>query len=80
MRYIKKYRRSLYIGLQLSGKLNDCLTDIDQQAEEMLLRLVNQMAEQEGATEKLKIANQMEWVRRMNNILNRATEIILNDL
>ncbi len=80
LRYIKKYRRGLYIGLQLSGKLNDYLTDIDQQAEDMFLRLVSQMAEREGVTEKLKIADQMEWAKRMNNIRNRAAEIVLNDL
>ncbi len=80
LRYIKKYRRGLYIGLQLSGKLNDYLTDIDQQAENMFLRLVSQMAEREGVTEKLKIADQMEWAKRMNNIRNRVTEMVLNDL
>ncbi len=80
LRHIKKYRGGLYIGLQLSGKLNDYLTDIDQQAEDMFLRLVSQMAEREGVTEKLKIADQMEWAKRMNNIRNRAAEIVLNDL
>lgn len=80
LRYIKKHRRGLYIGLQLSWKLNDYLVDIDRQAEDMFLRLVDQMAESEGVTEKLKIADQMEWVGRMNNIRKRATEITLYDL
>lgn len=80
LRYIKKHRRGLYIGLQLSGKLNDYLVDIDRQAEDMFLRLVDQMSTREGVTEKLKIADQMEWVGRMNNIRNRATEITLYDL
>ncbi len=59
LRYIKKYRRGLYIGLQLSGKLNDYLADIDRQAEEMFLQQVNQMAEQEKVAEKLKVVDQM---------------------
>lgn len=80
LRYIKKYHRGLYIGLQLSGKLNGYLKDIDRQAEDMFLRLVGQMARNEGVTEKLKIADQMEWIGRMSNIRNRATEIILHDL
>ena len=66
--------------LLTSGKLNSYLADIDKQAEDMFLRLVKQMAEREGVTEQLKAENQMEWVGRMNNIRNRATEIINADL
>ena len=68
------------ISLLTSGKLNSYLADIDKQAEDMFLRLVKQMAEREGVTEQLKAENQMEWVGRMNNIRNRATEIINADL
>lgn len=63
-----------------SGKLNSYLADVDRQAQEMLSRLVKQMAEREGITEKLKAENQMEWVEKMNNIRNRAAEIINSDI
>ena len=76
LRYIKRNRKVLYINLLTSGKLNGYLSDLDKQAEEMFSRLVKQMAEREGVKEKLKADNQMEWVGRMNNIRNRATEII----
>ena len=75
-RYLKRYHKILYYNLLSSGKLNAHLAEIDRQAEEMFLRLVKQMAEREGVTEKLKADNQMEWVGRMNNICNRATEIV----
>ncbi len=74
--YIREHHRGLYVGLQLSGKLDSYLADIDQQAEEMFLQLVKQMAGQEGITEKLKSADQMAWVGRMNNIRERAVEIV----
>ena len=80
LRYIKQYRKVLYINLLTNGKLNSYLADIDKQAEKMFSQLVKQMAEREGATEKLKAENQMEWVGRMNNIRSRATEIVNNDL
>lgn len=63
MNYLRENKRVLLSGLQLSGKLNSYLADIDKQAEEMCSRLVKQMAEREGITEQLKAANQMEWVR-----------------
>ena len=75
-RYLKEHRRASYATLLTSGKLNGYLADIDRQAEEMFLRLVKQMAEAEGVTEQLKADNQMEWVGRMNNIRNRAMEIV----
>lgn len=79
-RYLKEHRRATYATLLTSGKLNSYLADIDRQAAEMFLRLVKQMVEAEGVTEKLKADNQMEWVRRMNNIRSRAMEIVNNDL
>ena len=80
MRYIRQHRKVLYINLLTSGKLNSYLVDIDKQAEEMFSRLIKQMAEHEGVTEKLKADNQMKWVVQMNNIRSRAAEIVNNDL
>lgn len=79
-RYIKQYHRLRYTNLLTSGKLSDYLSDLDKQAEDMFFRLVKQMAEREGVTEKLKADNQMEWVARMNNIRSRATEIVNHDI
>ena len=80
LRYLKENRQVLLSNLQLSGKLNSRLADIDRQAEEMFERLVKQMAKREGVTEQLKAANPMEWVRKMNNIRNRVAEITNNEL
>ena len=80
LRYIKQNSKVLYLNLLTSGKLNGYLADIDKQAENMFSRLVKQMAEREGVTEKLNVDNQMEWVGRMNNIRSRATEIVNADL
>ena len=80
LRYIKQNRKVLYLNLLTSGKLNRYLADLDKQAEEMFARLIKQMAEGEGVTEKLKVDNQMEWVGRMNCIRNRAIEMINTDL
>ena len=80
LRYIKQHHKVRYTNLLTSGKLNGYLADIDKQAEDMLFRLVKQMAEREGVTEKLKADNQMEWVARMNNICSRATEIVNHDI
>ena len=80
LRYIKQNRKVFYHNLLTSGKLNGYLSDLDKQAEDMFSRLVKQMAEREGVTEKLKAENQMEWVGRMNNIRSRAKEVINNEL
>ena len=80
LRYLKQHRKALYTNLLTSGKLNSYLADIDEQAEGMFFRLVKQMAEREGVTEQLKVENQMEWVGRMNNIRNRAMEIVNTEL
>ena len=80
LRYIKQNRKVFYLNLLTSGKLNGYLSDLDKQAEDMFSRLVKQMAEREGVTEKLKAENQMEWVGRMNNIRSRAKEVINNEL
>ena len=80
LRYIKQYHKVRYTNLLTSGKLNGYLADIDKQAEDMFFRLVKQMAEREGVTEQLKAENQMEGVARMNNVRNRATEIVNHDI
>ncbi len=76
LRYIREYRRALYTSLRSSGKLNSYLANIDQQAEAMISRLVEQMAQQQGVTEQLKANDQMAWVGRMNNIQASVTEIV----
>lgn len=80
LQYLKQHRRVLYTNLLMSGKLNSHLAELNKQAEDMFFRVVKQIAEKEGVTEKLKAENQMEWVGRMNNIRNRATEIVNADL
>lgn len=80
LRYIKQYRKVLYTNLLTSGKLNGYLTDIDRQAKEMFSRLVKQIAEREGVTEKLKSDDQMAWVQKMNNIHSRAIEVVNTEL
>ena len=80
LRYIKQHHKIRYTNLLTSCKLTAYLADIDEQAEEMFFRLVNQLAEKEGVTEQLKAENQMLWVKRMNNIRNRATEIVNAEL
>ncbi len=79
-RYLKEHKRATYTTLFTSGKLNSYLADIDKQAEEMFSRLVKQMADREGATGQLKSADPMAWVGAMNNIQNRATEIVNSEL
>ncbi|MEI3243043.1 MAG: TnpV protein [Holdemanella sp.] len=80
LNYLQENKRVLLSNLQISGKLNIYLADIDKQAEEMCSRLVKQMADREDITEQLKAENQMEWVRQMNNIRIRANEIVLREL
>lgn len=76
LRYIREYRKALYTSLQLSGKLNSYLADIDQQAQERLDTIIQQMAQAQGINEALKAADQMAWVGRMNNIQACAAEIV----
>ena len=71
-RFLKDHRPALYSNLLVSGKLHQHLADIDKTCEERMELLTSQMAKQEGVTETLKVADQMEWVRRMNSIRNRA--------
>ena len=75
-RYLKQNHKVLYYNLLTSGKLNSYLADIEQQAQQLFLRQVKDLAEKENITEKLKSENQMLWVQKMNNIRNQATEIV----
>ncbi|HFU4365354.1 TPA: TnpV protein [Streptococcus suis] len=79
-RYLKEQHKVLYYNLLTSGKLSSYLVDIDKQAETMFSRLVKQLAEKEGITEQLKAENQVLWVGKMNNIRNRAVEIVNAEL
>ena len=79
-RYLKEHHRILYYNLLTACKLSEHLADVDRQAEELFSRLVKQMEEQEGVTEKLKAQDQMAWIGRMNSICDRATEIVNNEL
>ena len=76
LNFLKQHHNGIYTGLLLSGKLNAHLEEIDRAADEMFSQLVDRYAKQEGVTEELKAQNQMEWVRRMNSIRNRAEETI----
>ena len=79
-RYLKKNRQILYTNLLTSCKLSEHLADIEEECCELMDSLVKAMAKQEGVNEALKAADQMEWIRRMNNIRNRAEEIVLNEI
>ena len=79
-RYLKQNHKVRYYNLLTSGKLNSYLADIEQQAQQLFLRLVKDLAEKENVTEELKATGMMLWVQRMNNIRNRATEIVNAEL
>ena len=79
-RYLREHRDGIYTGMLLTGKLDEHLKEIGDTAQEMLDRLVEQMKNAEGVTERLKAENQMEWVGRMNSIRSRAEEIVLSEL
>lgn len=79
-RYLKQNHKVRYYNLLTSGKLNSYLADIEEQASNMFSRLVKDLAEKENVTENLKATDQMLWVRKMNNIRNRATEIVNADI
>ena len=80
LRYLRQHRKALYAELLTSGKLNDYLAELNEQAEAMFFEMVKQMAEREGVTEQIKAQDQMLWVQRMNNIRDRVSEIINHDL
>ena len=78
--YLRKHREALYTIMLMENTLNPHLEEIDRQAQEMEQQLISRLARKEGITEQLKAENQMEWVARMNNIRNRADEIVLKEL
>ena len=79
-RYLQEHKRTVYISLLTSGNLNSYLADINEQVENMLCRLVKKMATKEKVTEQLKAENQMLWVQLMNNIHNRAMEVVNSEI
>ena len=80
LRYIRQYKKSLYFDLFVSGKLNAYLADVDAQAEDLFLLTVKEMTVREGVTEVLKAENQILWVQQMNNMRERAMEIVNQEL
>ena len=78
--YLKNHRNGIYTGMMLSGSLDGHLVEIDRQAHEMVERLIEQMAAQQGVNEQLKATDQMQWVGLMNNIKASAEEIVLREL
>ena len=78
--FLKEHHNGIYTAMLMDGSLWNHLHEIDQSCKERLDRIVTQMAEQENVTENLKAADQMEWVRCMNSIHNRAEEIVLHEL
>ena len=80
LRYLKEYRRGVYLNMLTSGRLNDYLADIEEQAQKRFERIVEQMAESEGITEQLKATDQVAWVVEMNNIWSRARAVVNAEL
>ena len=78
--YLRKNKPTVINVMRMNGTLNDYLKSVNEQAEEMLFQLVKQMAKAEGVTEQLKATDQLEWVRRMNSIRNRAEEIVRSEV
>lgn len=80
LRYLKQYHRVRYYNLLTTGKLNSYLANIDRQATEIFERLTKQMAAQKGVTEQLKAVDQITWIRKMNNIRSRASEVVYDEI
>ena len=78
--YLKEHKRGWYSSLLLTGKLDEHLAEIDHTCTERVELIMNQLAQREGVTEALKASDQLEWVRRMNSIRERAEEIVLSEL
>lgn len=79
-RYLKQHHKVLYYNLLTSGKLHSHLADIEEQAQQLFLWLVRELAEKEGVTEQLKVTDPMAWVRRMNNIRECANELVIKEV
>lgn len=80
LNYLKHHRKVLYCNLLTSGKLHSHLADTEEQAQQLFSRLVKQYAEKEGVTEELKATDMLLWVQKMNNIRNRAMEVVNSEL
>ena len=80
MRYIQQHQKVRFINLFTTDKLNTYLYEVDERAETLFFRVVNEMVLSEGITEELKVQNQLLWVQRMNNIRSRAEEIVNNEV
>ena len=79
-RYLKHHHKVLYYNLLTSGKLHSHLADVEEQAQDLFSRLVKEYAEKEGVNEQLKATDQMAWVRKMNNIRERATDVVYSEV
>ena len=79
-RYLKQYHKVLYYNLLTSGKLHSYLADVEEQAQQLFLRLVKELAEKENVTEELKADDMLLWVQKTNNIRSRVTEIVNNEV
>ena len=80
LKYLKDHRRVLYINLLTAGELAQHLSEVDQQAQEMLQLLVKQMAQERGITEQMKAEEQMAWVGAMNNVRSAAEEVVMREI
>ena len=80
LNYIKNYKRGLYTELMINGTLSKHLADIDNTANIRIVLIIKQLAESENVNEDLKESNQLAWVQAMNNIKNRAEEIVYNEI
>ena len=80
MRYLKEHKQLVYLNLLTSGRLNEYLSSVDEQAEDMFFRLVKEYADSQGVTEQLKAENQLLWVQKMNNIRACVREVVENEL
>ena len=80
MWYLKENKQLIYLNLLTSGRLNEYLTSVDEQAEDMFFRLVKQYADRQGVTEQLKAENQLLWVQKMNNIRACVREVVEHEI
>ena len=80
LRYLKQHHKVLYYNLLIFGKLHSHLADVEEEAQELFLRLVKEYAENESVTEQLKEENPIEWIRRMNNIKMRVREMVNSEV
>ena len=80
MQYLKEYKQFVYLNLLTSGRLNEYLASVDEQAEDMFSRLVEEYADRQGVTERLKAENQILWVQKMNNIRMCVREIVEREI